>query len=186
MSDGPYRALPMPRPWKRFAAAVENVNFELPAVSARAEQALLDDWSESAPTVVGRVRTLFQSREGMLFPNDDARDLDALRAAANPSGAMTLFFDCAKEAILMGKSGDQGLIDAAATTLTLLRSKRFLQVEEHYLRTAPRVATDVRSRLAAVARTGDLSALARSALGIDVRAPRRVARATGLDDGVPR
>ena len=185
MSDGPYRALPMSRAWKRLAAAIENQNFEPLALRARLRSALLDDWHDDGGAVAGALRKTFRSREGMLFPNADTSDIEALRRVAAPCGVVSLLLDCAAQALAAGKTGEGALIEATKTAFALRCSQGFLQVEEHYLRNAPRAATNVRGRLATATDDGDLTAMARTALGLDPRARLRVLRATGLDDGVP-
>lgn len=186
MSDGPYRALPMSRQWKRLAAAIENSTFELPAMRARLEEALFDDCRESGDAVGGELRRIFRSREGMLFPDQDTSEIDALRRTAGPNGVVPLLLDCAAHALAAGRSGEAALIEATTIALELRRDQRFLQVEEHYLRAAPQAATNVRARLMATTLDSDLSPLARAVLGIDRRPRRQTQRATGLDDGPPR
>lgn len=185
MSDGPYRALPMSPPWKRLAAAVENENFETPTLRARLREAVLDEFREDSDAVVGALREIFRSREGVLFPDTSTDDIQALRRAAAPCGAVGIVLDCASEALSLGKSGEAALIEAVKTAIALRCSQGFLQVEEHYQRAAPRAVTNVRARLALAIEDGDLTILARAALRLDPRGRLRPPRATGLDDGVP-
>jgi hypothetical protein len=188
MSDGPYRTLPMPKPWKTLAKCADLAGFSPENVQEAACPALSADWHAGVPDgLVRQLRTVLDGGvTGLLFPEQREQDLATLRGkAASPLAG--LLIDCAVQALADGLDGDAALRAATEAALRERALAGVRQVEEHYRRrVAPDRTDNVRSRLEAAIGTAPIGRLAGELLGEQPRAVSRApAKHDGLDEGVP-
>lgn len=175
--------------WKNLAELADTPAFSIPQVTQAVIGALSEDWREEVgPDVLeGLRKVLADSRQGALFANQTAADLDSLRGiAAGRPLALTLI-ECASQASANGLTGEAALESAASQALALGVSRGIRQVEEHYLRNSdsPR-ATNVRERSEEAAGNSGLDKLARYLTKIDPSAaPEKPSKRDDVDDGVP-
>ena len=186
MSDGPHRSLPMRRGWKRVAESADNKAFSAAEVRDAIVPALEKDCrGEISREFVEGLRTVCADREALLFKNDMAPSLEALRNAAG-AGLARVVLNYALQHAAHGHSA-KDIPEKALTEALMDRAARGMwQVEEHYCRrsTTPR-ANKVRERIEQAIGGANIGSLASKILDSDAKAPATQApKREGLDDGV--
>lgn len=186
MSDGPYRSLPMPPGWRRFAEFAENRNFDPVDVCNAAVGALEEDWRlHVPPSVVEGIRKAFLDPQADLFADQRGRSLEELVPQTAGHGLGRLLLDHAVAKVRTGAVGEDALAEVGESALLTRGSRGIRQVEEHYCREgAGAQAKDVRGRLEDGCRAAPLNSLARELLQIGPRLPRASLKHDDLDDGV--
>ena len=187
MSDGPYRTLPMPKPWKTLAKFADLAGFSAENVREAVCPALGADWHAGVPVgLVQQLRAVLDGgTTGMLFPEQREQDLATLRGkAASPMAG--LLIDCVGQALADGLNGAAALRAATEAALHERALAGTRQVEEHYHRRVDADRTDnVRCRLEAAVGAAPIERLAGELLGEQPRAVSRApAKHDGLDEGV--
>jgi hypothetical protein len=188
MSDGPYRTLPMPKPWKTLTKCADLAGFSAENVQEAVCPALVADWQAGVPDgLIRQLRAVLDGgATGTLFPEQREQDLATLRGkAASPVAG--LLIDCAVQALADGLDGGAALRAATEAALRERALAGARQVEEHYRRRVAADRTDnVRCRLEAAISAAPIGRLAGELLGEQPRAVSRTpAKRDGLDEGVP-
>ena len=190
MSDGPYRSLPMRPAWKKVAKWLENENFDVYQVTERLSKAVFADLRRDVPTdAVNLIRSAFDAAEEQLFPDQQSHDLANARRLLDGSSLGSLVVDCVSQALVEGKTGSDGLIDALSATVEDWEQRAAREVEEHYLRhkdSPDKLTTSVRDRFQEAMGRVSAEDIARRVLGVDSSSTSTPVRFEGLDDGVPR
>lgn len=189
MSDGPYKSLPMRPAWKKVAEWVENENFDVHQVADRLSQAVSADFRRDVPSdAVTLIWSAFDSGEGQLFPDQQSLDLSNARRLLEGSPLGSLFLDCASQALGEGKTGLEGLTNAASAAVEDWEQRAARQIEEHYFRhpdSSDQLNVAVRDRLQDAIDHVSAENIARQILGVHSGRASEPVRYKGLDDGVP-
>ncbi len=167
MSDGPYRTLPMPKPWKTLTKCADLAGFSAENVQEAVCPALVADWQAGVPDgLIRQLRAVLDGgATGTLFPEQREQD----------------------QALADGLDGGAALRAATEAALRERALAGARQVEEHYRRRVAADRTDnVRCRLEAAISAAPIGRLAGELLGEQPRAVSRTpAKRDGLDEGVP-
>ena len=187
MSDGPYKTLPRRPGWKRLSERADKTSYVMADVAAAVCPALAEDWRAEVTTHTAEaVRSILGADSGvLLFPDQAARDLAALRGTAS-SPMIGLLLDCATQALADGLRGDDAYASAVEATLRDRALCGSRQVEEHYRRRVHDERTDnVRSRLDAAINTAPITTLAReiAGLGRPGRLGKIPSKRVGIEEG---
>ena len=177
----------MRRHWKRLAKRASNAACDHKERTEALTSALQRDWNAEVPEgLVGRLRSILDDRQGVLFGESATERLEALRGetADSPLGSSVL--DYAAQALHEGHRGNEALTKAAGDALLERACSSRRQVEEHWLReSSVRSAMLVRNRIDCAIAGSDRNVIARRCLGLsDDTSPQAPLRKTGLDDGV--
>jgi hypothetical protein len=186
MSDGPYRTLNMRQQWKQLLKRAYQRAFDSHDVIEAVCPALERDCAWEIPKeFMPTLRDYCTDKNADLFEDRNAR-LEGLKHLAAGRGTLgAVIADCAQEALLQGKTGQEAIDQALHQALTDRLARNSLQMEEHVLReSGTRKASDVRGRLAramAQAPIGSLvQKLGRGTASSNAAPPKH----TSLDDGV--
>jgi hypothetical protein len=186
MSDGPYRTLNMRQQWKRLLKRAFQHAFDRQDVIDAICPALERDCAwELTTDFMPALRDYCMDQGGDLFNDGNAR-LERLRHLAAGHGTLgAVIADCAHEALLQGKTGQEAIDQALRHALTDQLARNSLQMEEHVLReSGVRNAADVRGRLASAMAQAPIESLVqklgRGAASSNAAPPKH----TDLDDGV--
>ena len=189
MSDGPYKSLPMRPAWKKVARRVENVNFDRNQVVEQWSQAVTSDFQSDIPSkAFNLIRSVFESCEGQLFPDQRFLDLSNARRLLNGSPLGFILLDCSSQALAEGKTGLEGLIDAVSAVVEDRGQRAAREIEELYFRnpkSSGQLSIAVRDRLKDAIDHVPAEDIARQILGVESRRASQSARYQGIDDGVP-
>ena len=186
MSDGPHRSLKMPRGWKNLAERADNKAYAPEEVRDALPEALEHDWRTEVPdSVCRRVRGILGDSQSSLFGDQRVELLEALRGETAGYALGNTFLDCAIHAAARGRSGDEGLREAAGEALTDRAARGARQVEEHYCRESTlHRAAHVRERIETGVTQSNIDRIAGRLVGTDKSESSRPTKRTGLDDGV--
>lgn len=187
MSDGPHRSLNMNRSWQRLAECADNPAFTLEEVASAFLPALEQSCREEVPDGVWRgLGKIFRNQQQILFVEQRAEQISALRMQASGLPLGCALIDAAVQAASKGAHGENALIEVATRALAQRGARGNKQVEEHYYRKSDEQRTErVRERLESALMKANLDTLARQHLNIGD--PVKVSQSTkksGLDDGV--
>lgn len=186
MSDGPYRTLNLRQQWKRLLKRAFQHAFDGQDVIDAICPALERDCAWELTTDFMPALCDYCMDQGTDLFNDANARLERLRHLSAGRGTLgAVIADCAHEALLQGKTGQEAIDQALHQALTDRLARNSLQMEEHVLRESGiRKAADVRGRLAsamAQASTESLvRKLGRGAASSNAAPPKH----TDLDDGV--
>ncbi len=186
MSDGPYKSLKMSPPWKRLAKMAANPAHSAVEVAEAYRPALLDEWKAVRPAYAREIRAaLGDNDRSILFAEVRLAEIQRLRtAASNPVEALLAAQAC--DMVRDGQIGTQAYKGAVTATFNDCAIQRARQMEEHYLREAPRDARGLRAKLAASIGTIGTDQLATGiANGVGIRSLTSKIDRSGLEDGVP-
>jgi hypothetical protein len=186
MSDGPYRTLNMRQHWKQLLKRAYQHAFDSQDVIDAICPALERDCAwEITNDFMPALQDYCTDKNADLFDDRDAR-LERLKHLTAGRGTLgAVIADCAQEALLQGKTGQEAVDQALHQALTDRLARNSLQMEEHVLReSGARKASDVRGRLAramAQAPIGSLvQKLGRGTASSNAAPPKHA----GLEDGV--
>ena len=186
MSDGPHRSLNMPSGWKKLAERADNEAYAPEEVCDALPEALKQDWRAEVPdSVTNQVRDILDSQNS-LFGDERAERLEALRGEVAGYNLASTFLDYAIQETGRGHSGPEALEESVSAALSDRAARGARQVEEHYYRkTTQGRATYVRERIEIGVAQSNMASIAGRLVGInDGRGLQRLAKQTGLDDGV--
>lgn len=186
MSDGPYRTLNLRPQWKRLLKRAFQQSFDSQDVIDAICPALERDFArEVTKDFITALHVYCMDKDADLLNDGNVR-LEKLKHLAAGRGTLgAVIADCAHEAMLQGKTGQEAIDQALHNALTDRLARNCLQMEEHVLRdTGTRKARDVRSRLASAMTQAPIESLVQKlragAASSSATPPKRV----GLDDGV--
>jgi hypothetical protein len=131
------------------------------------------------------LRDYCMDRDADLFDDRNAR-LEKLKHLAAGRGTLgAVIADCAREALLQGKTGQEAIDQVLHQALTDRLARNSLQMEEHVLRdSGARKASDVRGRLASAMTQAPIGSLVQK-LGTGAASSNAAPpKHAGLDDGV--
>ena len=186
MSDGPYRTLNLRHQWKRLLKRAYQRAFDSQDVRDAICPALERDCAwEITKDFMPALRDYCADKDANLFDDRSAR-LEQLRHLAAGRGTLgAVIADCAQEALLQGKAGQEAIDQALHQALTDRLARNSLQMEEHVLReSGARKAGDIRGRLASAMAQAPIATLVqklKTAVASSTAAPPKHA---DLDDGV--
>ena len=178
----------MRRHWKRIAKRASNAACDDEERTEALTGALQRDWNVEVPeSLVGRLRSILDDRQGDLFGESATERLEALKGETADSPLAGTVLDCAAQALHEGYRGDEALAKAAGNALLERACSSRRQVEEHWLReSSVRSATLMRNRIDGAIAAADMNAIVKRCLGFDDgTSPQAPLRKTGIDDGVP-
>ena len=187
MSDGPYKSLPMPLGWRRFAKVAEREAYSEDEMSHTLRDALEADWQNCIPESLMRMVGDVLSGEQTDFLRDQRTELLDLLRKEDPGQSLRItFLDHVVHSVTNGYFGKEALVDAAQCTLVDHAQRGARQVKEHYHRKATQGhPVAIRRRIQRAAELLATEALARRLCGNSRRQkPRRPAKQSGLEDGV--
>lgn len=186
MSDGPYRTLKLRQQWKRLLQRAYQQAFDGQDVIDTICPALERDCAwEITKEFMPALRDYCMDKDADLFDDRNAR-LERLRHLVAGRGTLgAVIADCAHEALLQGKTGQEAIDQALHQALTDRLARNSLQMEEHVLReSGARKASDVRGRLAPAMAQAPIGSLVQK-LGTRPASSNAVPpKHPGLDDGV--
>ena len=183
MSDGPWKSLPMRRPWKQVAKQAESRAFSAEELSGAMEAALRKEAKELPIEPIRRA--VGSDDQRVLFIPELSGQLETLRVDHPGSKFVETFFTCLLDAEARGLSGREMMKRAAANTLDEYTRDQSRGIEEHYYRSSRVPKVPVNSRLAAARRLCDFDSLADKMVepsGSSPSPPSPVKR-SGLDEG---
>ena len=187
MSDGPHRSLKMPHGWKKLAERADNEAYAPEEVCNALPAALEQDWRVEVPDRLFRqVWEIIGDNQSSLFGDLQTERLEALRREAAGNNLGNVFLDYAILAAERGLSGDETLKEVVGKALLDRAARGARQVEEHYCRKSTELqAAHVRERIEAVVTHSNMAGIVGRLVGKDAtKGPRRLAKQTGIDDGV--
>lgn len=189
MSDGPYRSLEMRPCWKKVAQFADEAAFASDDISGPTTAALREEWNSHITDELSiGIRGILGDKQTLLFQNQSAPDqIEALRPLTIGHGLSQVLLDCAYRQASNGSSGTDAVIRAVVQALAIWGSRIARQIEEHYFRKSTmQRANRVRTKIEQGINDSCNAQFARTLLKIgDSPSPRKSARKTGLDDGVP-
>lgn len=187
MSDGPYRSLPMSRPWKRVAKCAYLESFSVSEISEALERAVERDCRAELSSEFLRHVAIAANGIGEpdLFRDNLSADLARLHhicTSTLEAGFLSNFIDEVRD----GYSGETALQNAAEGTISDRMLAGYRQIEEHMHRDASDSRSQtVRARLESAHAGIDMKQLARMMLRRpDARLRTFPVVYSGLDDGV--
>lgn len=190
MSDGPYRTLHLRQQWKRLLQRAYQQAFDTQDVIDAICPALERDCAwEMTNDFMLALRDYCTDKDADLFDDRNARQEKLKHLAAGRGTLGAVIVDCACEALLEGRAGqeaiDQALHQALHQALTDRLARNSLQMEEHVLREfGARKASDVRGRLASAMAHAPIASLVQK-LGTGVASSNAAPpKHASLDDGV--
>ena len=137
MSDGPYKSLPMPLGWRRFAKVAEREAYSEDEMSHTLRDALEADWQNCIPESLMRMVGDVLSGEQTDFLRDQRTELLDLLRKEDPGQSLRItFLDHVVHSVTNGYFGKEALVDAAQCTLVDHAQRGARQVKEHYHRKA--------------------------------------------------
>ena len=187
MSDGPYKSLLMRPAWKRVAKYAQNHAFAPHEVAQSIVPALERDCHvEMTPVFLQSFRSVYDQES--LFRDHSQSQLEGLRGLAG-SGIGRVVIDFALHDLNNAKGAGNLAVAALTDALCDRAARSARHIEDHYCRnSATGLGHTARAKIDAaigIAKPA-VEALARKLLS-DRSAPlSRVAKQTGLDDGVER
>ena len=187
MTDGPHRSLKMPRGWKKLAERADKKAYAPEEVRDALPTALEQDWRGEVPdSLLRTVRFILRDSQSSLFGDQRSERLEALHRKTAGYNLGNVFLDCVIQATELGHSGDEVLREAAGKALSDRAARGARQVEEHYCRKSTQHrAVHVRERIETGVTQSDITGIAGRLVGTDGnKEPRRLAKKTGIDDGV--
>lgn len=187
MSDGPYRSLNMNRHWKRVAECADNPAFSQEEVVRAFVPALDRCCKEEVPSHLWRTLWgIFSAPQDILFPEQRADQVRALRQQVGGRPLACLLIDFAALAASKGSATGEVLVDAVAHALEQRGARANKQVEEHWYRASNEHRTEqMRKRLENALMRVPLTALARQhVMNMASPAALRSTKQKGLEDGV--
>jgi hypothetical protein len=186
MSDGPYRTLNLRQQWKQLLQRAYQRAFDSQDVIDAICPALERDCAwEITKDFMPALRDYCMDRDADLFDdrNDRLEKLKHLAAGRGTLGAVIA--DCAREALLQGKTGQEAIDQALHHALTDRLARNSLQMEEHVLRdSGARKASDVRGRLASAMTQAPIGSLVQKLGTGPASSNAAPPKHAGLDDGV--
>jgi hypothetical protein len=186
MSDGPYRTLNLRPHWKRLLKRAHQRAFGSQDVIDAICPALERDCAQELPEeFMPALRDYCMDKDADLFDDRNAR-LERLRQLATARGTLgAVIADCAHEALLEGKTGQEAIGQALHQALTDRLARNSLQMEEHVLReSSARKASDVRGRLASAMAQAPIESLVRKLRTGAASSNAAPPKHTNIDDGV--
>lgn len=187
MSDGPHRTLEMHKGWREVAKYVSGDAYEVGEICQKLPPALARDWRcEVRPELVNALRQFFgDGRQSSLFADQPSKRLEAMRGLAAGGTLGGVLVDCAIEVASEGRSGPDGLQEAARRALLDRAFCQSRQVEEHFRSEATeRSSVNVRRRMEAAVTAYDVGRLAAQFVGTEsTPIERSSAKQTGVDEG---
>lgn len=186
MSDGPYRTLKLRQQWKRLLKRAYQRAFDSQDVIDAICPALERDCAwELDKDFMPALRDYCADKEADLFDDPNAKLAHLKRLAAGRGTLGAVIAECALEAKLQGKSGQEAFNQALHQALTDRLARNCCQMEEHVLREAgSRKASDVRGVLAAALAQASVAGLLQKLGTGTASSTATPPKHTGLDDGV--
>ena len=170
----------MPECADNKAFAAEEVRNALPEALAR-------DWRAEVPdSLYRKIRKILGEKQSLLFDDERAEQLEALRGETAGHNLGSVFLDYAIQTAARGRSGDEALRETAAKALSDRAARGARQVEEHYRRESTQGrAVHVRDRIESGVTQSDMTSIVGRLIETDnSEGLRWPAKQTGLDAGV--
>ena len=187
MSDGPYRSLPLGRPWKKVGEVACNSAFSLTEVEEKIRFARKRDFVDAPVTKV--VGILLNGIKDRLIADDEGTigKLQDLKKKLPVTPVNELVVDCAIEAARRGLCEEKDAENAVADALEIWTSRHLRSVEEHGHR-SPKLkeASGIEQRIRQAARLLDAASDVADLLSGKGSRKKLVqpTKNTGLDGGV--
>jgi hypothetical protein len=176
----------MRQQWKQLLKRAYQHAFDSQDVIEAICPALERDFAwEITKEFVTALRDYCTDQNADLFDDRNAR-LERLKHLTAGRGTLgTVIADCAHEALLQGKMGQEAIDQALHQALTDRLARNSLQIEEHVLReSSARKASNVRGRLASAMAQAPIASLVRKLGTAAASSNATPPKHTSLDDGV--
>lgn len=184
MSDGPHRSLPMRRHWKHLAERAATPAYAREDVEEALPLALKKDFLSEAP-LFEVAEILRGGKQGSLFPQACAEQLETIRDAHPGSVPACTLLDCAIQAVANGRRGEDALLTAIEQALKAHARSGCRQIEEHFHREG-RHAVALCDRLRATRERTSYAELASELISDGPSAHNlRLTKHSGVDEGPP-
>lgn len=192
MSDGPYKSLPMSKPWKDVAMRAHKGSFtkeereQSMCVALRND--VMRDVGKDYINAIGNI--LVDQKQGNLLSDQTANEIDSITNRFSQSPLRDNISANIQAALHAGKSGEDALAEGVNLAVQDYARGRNRQVEEHYKRDARthserEKAVSVRDVMAQTLASPAVANLGREIVGY-IRGEAfqtRLVKASGLDDG---
>jgi hypothetical protein len=176
MSDGPYKSLPMSKPWRKFAELAETPAYSTTEVQDALCKAVLQ---EVPVKLLEGIASCLEIAS--FFPEVTVEKLEAVRAIDPGSTLGGLIVDAAIQERVESRDGACDFIQVVANGVYEYVLRSFRSVEEHYLRKAHGlVLKNMRARLAEIRNSLNSVDFASRLLGGQTGRPEKRA---GIEDG---
>lgn len=187
MSDGPFRSLPMRKPWKELAKRGDQETYDIEQLAEAATVALASDFKmEVSPYITHELKAIFEGRDNsLLMPDIALQQLEELTLAAGSVFGKNAVL-CSIELISEGKFGADAFHEAIGLAAKMRGLANVLSVKEHALRESNQQrAEHVHRRLSSA-----ICGLSEIQLGLRLSNPetteaRQPRKMTGIEAGVP-
>lgn len=192
MSDGPYKSLPMRKPWKEAAERAHKPAFSPKEVADAVADAIVRDIRRDiGGNFIEHLQdALSISDQGSLFADSRVSELEAIRGSSTTNGLREGLVEHTLVAVHQGMSSEQALNDGLRRVAIEHGAAGARQVEEHYLRDATTKkeyskSAEVRARLNESLKSDRLTHVASEVLGgvPNSRAASGLAKQASIDDG---
>ena len=192
MSDGPYKSLPMPKPWKDVAERAQKESFSHEEREESMCVALRNDFARDAGqeylNAIGHI--LGDQAQGNLLADQVALEIDNITKCQSHSPLRDIINVNIQVALLSSDHGEQALVEGLNLAIQEYGRGRNRQVEEHYKRDAQNYgehqkAISVREKLAQTLNSNAVRNLGQDILQSMCGTPlkTKLVKASGLDDG---
>lgn len=192
MSDGPYKSLPMSKPWRDVAERAHKASYsdeerqQSMCVALRTD--ILRDAGKDYLNAIGNI--LVEQEQGSLLGDQASVEIDNIKERFSQSPLRDTINANIQAALYEGKSGEDALVDGVNQAIQEYGRSRNRQVEEHYKRDARNQSErqktiSVRDSLSATLVSGTVANLGNDIVGF-IRGDAlqtKLVKASGLDDG---
>ena len=192
MSDGPYKSLPMRKPWRTVTEYAHKDSFTPDECASAMRSALHHDFSRDVPQDMLKAvaSVLLENEQGNLLPNLAHQELENIRYRFPSSALGDAVIEDTQAALQMGKTGEAAWAEGLTRAALNHADGSIRAVEEHY-RSEPQKfqseqkTVNVRERLAETLRTEVVKGVGQEVVAMHKgeKINTKLSKEDGLDSG---